>query len=82
MFHSSYCTPPIPSGGVDAGDLDSFKLVVAGDLAHEQEGLFAERLRELVDGGREVARGAQAHVFCGVDSEAVEVGAGDSVFVR
>jgi len=57
MFHSSYCIPPIPSG-VDAGDLDGFKPVVAGDLAHEQEALFAERLRELVDGGREVARGA------------------------
>src|SRR6202011_2684227 len=48
--------------------------VVARDLAHEQEMLFAESLRELMDRSGEIARGTETHVFYGVDAEAVEVG--------
>lgn len=39
-------------------------------------------LREFVDAGREIPRGAQAHVFYRVNPEADEVGVGDPVFVH
>src|SRR4029453_16075403 len=69
--------------GIEARDLESVEgeLTPTGDLTDHVEVLLPERLRELVDHGREEPRGSGIHVFDRVETEPVHVGECDPELV-